>query len=130
MNPIIASYFDEIELRLIESRVVASYEQVSREVTLTGGKLRLRATLVNGSLLELFEYVVEEEGRIALRKYSFHWQDASGELICRWDNVKHYPNLPNAPHHFHPKEGSPQPVFDVPDSLTVLAKIEERLGSG
>ncbi len=104
MNSLIVSYFYEIELRLIESPVVASYEQVRREVTLTRGKLRVRATLVDGSLLELFEYVAEEKERIVLRKYSFHWQDARGELICRWDNVKHYPELPNAPHHLHFKE--------------------------
>ena len=33
MNPIIASYFHAIEMRLIESPVVASYKQVRREVT-------------------------------------------------------------------------------------------------
>jgi hypothetical protein len=39
MNPITASYFDEIEVRLIESPVVASYKQVHREITPTDGKL-------------------------------------------------------------------------------------------
>jgi len=68
MNPIIASYFDEIELRLIESPVVASCKQIRREITPTDGKLRIRATLIDGGLLELFEYVTEEKGRIDLRK--------------------------------------------------------------
>ncbi len=54
MNPIIANYFDEIEMRLIESPVVASYQQVRREITPTDGKLRIRATLVDGGLFELF----------------------------------------------------------------------------
>jgi hypothetical protein len=83
MNPIIASYFDEIEIRLIECPVVISYTQIRREVTLTDGKLRIRATLINNGLFELFEYVAEEKGRMDLRKYSFHWQDADGELVCR-----------------------------------------------
>ena len=127
MNPIIASYFDEIEMRLIESPVVASYQQVRREVTPTDGKLRIRATLIDGGLFELFEYVAEEKGRIDLRKYSFHWQDTDGELIRRWDNVRHHMDLPNAPHHLHTKEGPPQPVFDVPNAMTVLATIEEQV---
>jgi hypothetical protein len=127
MNPIIASYFDEIEMRLIESPAVTSYEQIRREVTLADGKLRIRATLIDGGLFELFEYVAVEKGRIDLRKYSFHWQDADGELFCRWDNVKHHMDLPNAPHHLHTKEGSPQPVFDVPNAMTILSMIEERV---
>ena len=127
MNPIIASYFDEIEMRLIESPVVASYQQVRREVTPTDGKLRIRATLIDGGLFELFEYVTEEKGRMDLRKYSFHWQDADGELICRWDNVKHHMDLPHAPHHLHAKEGPPQPVFDVPNAMTALTTIEEQV---
>jgi hypothetical protein len=129
MNPIIADYFDEIEMRLIESPVIASYEQVRREITPTDGKLRIRATLIDGGLLELFEYVTEERGGINLVKYSFHWQDADGKLICRWDDVKHHMDLPNAPHHLHTGEAPPQPVFDVPNALTILARIEEEIGA-
>jgi len=127
MNPIIASYFGEIEMRLIANPVVASYQQVRREITPTDGKLRIRATLVDGGLFELFEYVTEEKGRVDLRKYSFHWQDTDGRLIRRWDNVRHHMGLPNAPHHLHTKEGPPQPVFDVPNAMTVLATIEEQV---
>jgi len=127
MNPTIASYFDEIEMRLTENPVVASYKQVRREITPTDGKLRIRATLTDGGLFELFEYVTEEEGQIGLQKYSFHWQEANGELVCRWDNVKHHMSLPNAPHHLHTKEGPPQPVFGVPNAMTILATIAERV---
>ena len=127
MNPIIASYFDEIEMRLIGSPVVVSYKQARREIMLTDGKLRIRATLIDGGLFEFFEYVAEEKGRIDLRKYSFHWQDADGELIRRWDNVKHHMDLPKAPHHRHVKDAPPQPVFDVPNATTILTLIEERV---
>ena len=33
--------------------------------------------------------------------YSYHWTDAHGDFICRWDNAPHYPNLPGFPHHLH-----------------------------
>jgi hypothetical protein len=45
------------------------------------------------------------------------------------DNVKHYMDLPNAPHHLHTGEPPPQPVFDVPNALTVLGRIEEEKGN-
>ncbi len=31
------------------------------------------------------------------RKYSYHWQDAQGRLITRWDNSPHHKGLPTFP---------------------------------
>jgi hypothetical protein len=30
-----------------------------------------------------------------------HWQDASGELLKRWDNAAHHPEIKTSPHHVH-----------------------------
>ncbi|MEW5766246.1 MAG: DUF6516 family protein [bacterium] len=59
-----------------------------------------------GGNVELFEYVAELGGRMHLKKYSFHWQDAQGKLQRRWDNAPHHPNLPKAPHHIHSEDNS------------------------
>jgi hypothetical protein len=40
---------------------------------------------------------------IGISKYSFHWQDVAGNLICRWDNAPHHPELDNFPYHAHTK---------------------------
>jgi hypothetical protein len=127
MNPRINEYFDEIEAQLVASAVVASFDVIRREVTSTEGKIRLRAQLTNGALLELFEYCVERERQIHLRKYRLHWQDASGRLVQRWDNAKHHPDLPNAPHHTHDADGSVSPVVVPPDALEMLEQVERRI---
>ena len=127
MNRFIQDCFDAIETRLIASPIVAAFDVIRREVTHTDGKIRIRATLTDGGLLELFEYVVEDQGQLNLQKYSFHWQDAKGELVQRWDNVNHYPDLPNAPHHVHQADGSVQSVLDIPGTIDILYEIEDKL---
>jgi len=34
-------------------------------------------------------------------KYSFHWQDAAGKLLKRWDNAAHHRELSTHPNHLH-----------------------------
>jgi len=39
------------------------------------------------------------------RKYSYHWQDAEGNLISRWDNSPHHSEISTYPHHRHTSNG-------------------------
>jgi hypothetical protein len=100
---------------------------VRREVTIIDGKIRIKATLSDNSLVELFEYVVESSGQIRSLKYSFHWQDSQGKLRRRWDNAPHYPTLPNAPHHIHNEDNTVQSAYLMPNTLLVLQQIEQAL---
>ena len=128
MNPEITAYFDHLERRLLESNAVSSYTVVRRESTPADGKMRIRAQLRDGGLLELFEYVALDSGRQVTRlKYAYHWQDADGSLARRWDAVPHYPQLPYAPHHIHLPDDSVEGVADPPDAVEVLVQIEARL---
>jgi hypothetical protein len=127
MNPTIRQYFDAAEGRLITSPVVISYQVVRREIAASDGKLRIKLQLQDGGSAELFAYVAETDERIDLLKYSFHWQDAQGNLVRRWDNAPHYPHLPGAPHHVHGGSGSVQPLSQVPDLFSIIEQIEDTL---
>jgi len=81
--------------------------------------------LKDGGTLELFEYVTESGGQIRLAKYSFHWQDAQKQLVRRWDNAPHHPNLPNSPHHVHEENGQAREILREPDFFFVIREIEE-----
>jgi len=54
----------------------------------------------NGSLLHIKDYLFID----GKRKYSYHWQDAQGKLITRWDNSPHHRELSTFPHHRHLSE--------------------------
>ncbi|MCB0207759.1 MAG: hypothetical protein KDJ52_00430 [Anaerolineae bacterium] len=124
MNAIIEQRFDTTELHLLHSPAIVIYHILRRDVALADGKLRVKATLADGGLIELFEYVSEIKGKIYVLKYSFHWQDAHGKLKKRWDNAPHYPDLPHAPHHVHHEDDSVHGVVHPPDILTVLQVLE------
>jgi hypothetical protein len=72
-----------------------------QKITVTDGKLRIKALLRDAGTIELFEYVSEIDGQIELMRYGFHWQDAQANLKRRWDNAPHRPSLSNAPQHVH-----------------------------
>ncbi len=127
MNLIIRQYFDALEACLIESPVIVSYRVVSQEITAADGKLRIEAVTINGGQAEFFIYVAESEGGIQTRKYSFHWQDVQGQLIRRWDNAPHYPDLPDAPHHVHEADGTVSGMNHIPDFFLVVAEMEKVL---
>ena len=59
---------------------------------------KARLTLVDASILEFSEIIVFG---IQKRKYSFQWMDANFDLIMRWDNALHHPQIATFPHHKH-----------------------------
>jgi len=77
---------------LIKSFNVLLHEQ-------EGEALRFKAqvTFTDSSNLFIKEYLFENKER----KYSYHWSDSLGNLICRWDNSNHWVDIPTHPHHKH-----------------------------
>jgi hypothetical protein len=129
MNPIILNHFNAVEEWLLQSPVVVVYKIISKEIAPTDGKLRVKVNFVDGSMVELFEYVTVTETSLNLSTYSFHWQDQHGTLKCRWDNAPHHPELPNAPHHKHNADHSVEGVFNILNICDVLEAIEQNLES-
>jgi len=76
----------------IKSFQVHLYEQ-------EGPLFRFKAELQLNDDSKIFikEYVFKNNER----KYAYHWTDASGNLICRWDNASHWPGISAFPHHKH-----------------------------
>lgn len=96
-----ARYFERLKMMLLQLEFVE--EVIVREELITDdfGYLRLRFTLSNGDIVELFEYVVKDQNAIRTVNYSFHLQDANAVLLKRWDNAPHHPELESFPHHLH-----------------------------
>lgn len=56
--------------------------------------------LVGNLRLHIAEYVITNPS-IDLRKYRYHLQGEDGDMICRWDNASHHPEIDSHPHHLH-----------------------------
>lgn len=97
------AYLAEIKTRLVTSPVIASVTTVVEEWSLPDqGYFRARLSLSDGDFLEVAEYFVVEEGRCITRRYRYQWMDSARQKMRkRWDNVEHFPDLPDFPHHVH-----------------------------
>jgi hypothetical protein len=104
-------YLLEIKARLITSPVIAEIELVVEEWALVDqGYFRARLKLSNGDFLEVAEYFVIDGELLDTRRYRYQWMDSEqASLRRRWDNVEHFPELPNFPHHIHSGDEPPVP---------------------
>jgi len=58
--------------------------------------------------------------------YSYHWESAEGELVFRWDNTPHFPNLPGFPHHVHDgSSGAVRPGVKLPPLPLAIVTISQ-----
>ena len=119
-----ADYLLHVKSLIVANPQVAQWTVVREEAQGDSGLFRYKLVLRGGSLLELFERFEVLQGNIQVIKYSFHWQHATGELIRRWDNAPHHPELHTAPHHLHDgfkDEVFPHPPVTAEKMLSMLA---------
>jgi len=77
----IHDHLEESIILLTVSSVVERFQVVKKKAVETDGYLRVRAILVDESLLEVSMYCQYIEDTIHLTGYRFHWQDKEGLLI-------------------------------------------------
>lgn len=110
---------EESILLLTLSPIIESFTILKKRETEGDGFLRGKAVITDGSLLEISMYWQLAEDGVELVAYRFHWQDEKTELIKRWDNAKHNPEIKTFPFHVHAgkekkvKESSAMELFDV-----------------
>jgi hypothetical protein len=123
MNQKIKRYFEVIELKLLDSEVVESFEIIRQDISDIDGKIRIRLQLVNRDMVDLFEYIIVENDKIHIKKYHHHWQSSENVLICRWDNAPHHKELDHFPNHMH-KDEKVESIVKIPDIKYIIKTIE------
>lgn len=75
---------------------------MDERILLNRGYFRARLRLTNTDFLEIAEsFTIQDEQFITLG-YRYQWMDEAKQVLKkRWDSVKHFPELPNFPHHVH-----------------------------
>src|ERR671918_1253418 len=120
----IEAYLEAIKERVVTDPMVASFQVIRERATVVDGHLRARLTLADDSQLEFSEYMQRSPtGEIAVITYSYHWADATNQLITRWDNTPHFPDLPGFPDNIHDgatgevMPGQPMSIVAVLDAI-------------
>jgi hypothetical protein len=99
---ILDQYIVAVKEKLNISLIITSIEIVDERILLNRGYFRARLILTNNDFLEIAESFTIQDNQLITLDYRYQWMDASKQILKeRWDSVKHYPNLPNFPHHVH-----------------------------
>lgn len=124
----IDEYFKKIQNAISNSKIVASTNIEYVKVLENEGYTRGTLTLIDGSELRLLEYAKISNGQAMILRYRFQWQ-AAGELITRWNNAPHHPEVETFPHHKHVKvEDKPKPS-KATNLISLLKDIEAEISS-
>ena len=122
-------HMEESILLLTISPIVESFKVIKRRETESDGYLRVRAVIIDESLIEISMYWQLAENAVRLIGYRFHWQNEKSKLIRRWDNAKHHPKIKTFPFHMHVGEdGSVKEsvCMDLRDVLRILESEVEK----
>jgi hypothetical protein len=126
LHDILSQYLRDIEesIRNLDSVNVERYEE--EILTSSRANLRIRVRFLSGHLLELNEAFVAEADQLIHLGYRYHFQDQQNNLIFRYDNTPHFPDLNSFPHHKHLKntvENSDEPlILNVIKEAKLLAQ--------
>ena len=126
LHDILSQYLGDFEdsIRRLESANVERYEE--EVLSSSRANLRIRVRFLTGHLLEVNEAIVIEADQIKHLGYRYHFQDQQNNLIFRYDNTPHFPDLKSFPHHKHLKnkvEDSDEPlILDVINEAKLLAQ--------
>ncbi|MDB9494595.1 DUF6516 family protein [Spirulina major CS-329] len=106
LHPKLDRYLTDIEylINQMQDLYVENYQE--EILTPQRCNLRIRIRFIVGHLLALNEAIVIVDSNLKFLDYRYHFQDGSNQLIFRYDNTPHFPNLPTAPHHKHLPEGA------------------------
>ena len=63
--------------------------------------LKGRITIIDSSTLEIAIFVTESRGKLAVDKYRLHYMNGAGQMLFRYDNAPHHPEIVSHPHHKH-----------------------------
>ena len=120
----IDAYLQAIKERFVTDPIITRFSVIRERATLVNGYLRARLALADGSQLEFSEYMQRSSaGEIVVITYSYHWANATNQLIVRWDNTPHFPELPGFPDHIHDgmtgevTPGQPMSISSVLDAI-------------
>ena len=118
---------NDLDVLISASPSIVDIDIIRRDIRDTGlektALFRYRIGLIDESLIEITERILEERGGLTTTKYRYHWQTGSGKLIKRWDNAPHHPEIDTFPDHLH--DGSEENVksFRKMNALEILTDI-------
>jgi len=122
-------YFDKLD-QLLDAYPDVYVENYNATILSTErANLKLRLRFYFKYLISISEALVVVDEQIQVIDYRYHFQDGQNNLIFRYDNTPHFPNLSSFPHHKHLADrviSSNQPSIAtvIQDAIALLKEVE------
>jgi len=124
-NPVIRKLVSEIEKTIDSSSIVLSssiqkfFGPGEETVYLKG-----HVTIIDSSILEIALFAIESAGTLSLDKYRLHYMNSAGQMLFRYDNSPHHPEIDSHPHHKHtPDKIGPSNIPSINDVLKEISAV-------
>jgi len=86
--------------------------------------LKGHVTIIDSSILEIAIFATESHGTVSIDKYRLHYMNSAGQMLFRYDNSPHHPEIDTHPHHKHtPDKIGPSNMPSIRDILNEISAI-------
>lgn len=119
-------YFEKIERIISGFREIITKQVISKKTyNDTQGMVSGEIEFIDDSELSFMELKNTEQRE--KKKYKYHYMDNTKQMIFRYDNAKHHPEIETFPHHKHTTENIEE--SNEPDLIDVLSEIHDKMKS-
>ena len=106
------------------SIVLSSTIQKYFDSALTTVYIKGHLVIIDSSILEIALFVTESRKALSIDKYRLHYMNSNGQMLFRYDNAQHHPEINTYPHHKHtPDKVSPSDLPSLKDILSEISAI-------
>jgi hypothetical protein len=88
--------------------------------------LKGHVTIIDSSTLEIALFATESGGTLSLDKYRLHYMNSAGQMLFRYDNSPHHPEIDSHPHPHHkhtPDKIGPSNIPSINDVLKEISAV-------
>jgi hypothetical protein len=123
-------YFDQVD-QILEAYPDVYVENYNATILSSErANLKLRLRFYFQYLLSISEALIVVDEQITAIDYRYYFQDGQNNLIFRYDNTPHFPNLSSFPHHKHLVDrviacDQPNIAVVIQDAITFLEEVED-----
>ncbi len=122
------NYIEMIKYKLNSSLIIDSFQIIDERILFNRGYFRARLILKNEDFLEIAESFTVIDNRLVTLSYRYQWMTGNKQQFKkRWDNVEHFPDLSNFPHHVHVGNESVVNPSKSRNILQILTLIENEI---
>jgi hypothetical protein len=86
--------------------------------------LKGHLVIIDSSILQIALFATEFRETLFIDKYRLHYMNSAGQMLFRYDNSPHHPEIDSHPHHKHtPDKIIPSSMPSLKDILNEISAI-------